>query len=116
VTDWMPSLLCIALILCVAALITAPNLLFAHWDLWFSLQGISVALFLGLIATAAAYLLLTLGLSTTPVARTATLTLAEPLVAAMLGLFLLGERVTLLSGLGMTLLLCGLVWMALKRT
>jgi drug/metabolite transporter, DME family len=115
VTDRMPSLLCIALILCVAALVTAPNLLFARWDLWLSPRGIAVALFLGLLATAAAYLLLTIGLSTTPMARTATLMLAEPLVAAMLGLFLLEERVSLLSGLGMALLLCGLVWMALKQ-
>jgi DME family drug/metabolite transporter len=48
-------------------------------------------------------------------ARTATFMLAEPLVAALLGMFLLGERVSLLSGLGMGLLLCGLVWMAVAR-
>ena len=115
VTDQAPALLCIALILCIAALITAPNLLFAHWDLWLTPRGVSVALFLGLIATAASYLLLTMGLATTPMARTATFMLAEPLVAALLGIFLLGERLTLVSGVGMGLLLGGLLWMALAR-
>lgn len=114
-TDRIPALLSIALILCVAAIITAPNLLFARWDLWLTPRGISVALFLGLVATAAAYLLLTMGLATTPMARTATFMLAEPLVAALLGIFLLGERVSLWSGLGMGLLFCGLVWMSLAR-
>jgi DME family drug/metabolite transporter len=115
VTDRVPALLCIALILCVAALITAPNLLFSRWDLWLTPRGVSVALFLGLVATAAAYLLLTMGLASTPMARTATFMLAEPLVAALLGIFLLGERFSLGAGLGMGLLLCGLVWMALVR-
>lgn len=115
VTDRIPSLLTIALILTIAALMTAPSLLFAHWDLWLTPRGISVALFLGLIATAASYLLLTMGLATTPMARTATFMLAEPLVAALLGIFLLGERLTLLSGVGMGFLLAGLVWMASAR-
>ncbi|MDJ0784406.1 MAG: DMT family transporter [Desulfosarcinaceae bacterium] len=115
VTNQMPALLAIAVILCLAAILTLPNLAAAHWDLWLTPRGISVALFLGLFATAAAYLLLTIGLSTTPMARTATLMLAEPLVAALLGIFLLAERVALMSGVGMGLLLCGLVWMALAR-
>ena len=115
VTDRIPALLTIALILTIAALVTAPNLLYARWDLWLTPHGISVALFLGLVATAAAYLCLTMGLATTPLALTATFMLGEPLVAALLGIFMLGEQVSLMSGLGMGLLLCGLVWMALAR-
>lgn len=42
-------------------------------------RGISVALFLGLIATVASYRLLTMGLATTPMARTAIFMLADPL-------------------------------------
>jgi drug/metabolite transporter (DMT)-like permease len=56
-----------------------------------------------------------MGLITLPMARTATFMLGEPLVAALLGIFLLGERGSLWSGLGMELLLSGLVWMALVR-
>jgi DME family drug/metabolite transporter len=63
----------------------------------------SAVLYLGLITTGAGYVLYGRGLRTTPVAVATTLTLAEPAVAAVLGLFVLGEHLgpIALGGLGL---------------
>ncbi len=75
-------------------------------------RGLAAALHLGLVATALAYVLFGRGLQGTPVTTAATLSLAEPLTAASLGLLLLGERLTVLGMLGAGLLFAGLVLLA----
>ena len=75
-------------------------------------RGLAVALHLGLVATALAYVLFGCGLQRTPVTTAATLSLAEPLTAASLGLLLLGERLTALGLAGAGLLFAGLVLLA----
>ncbi len=75
-------------------------------------RGLAVAFHLGLVATALAYVLFGRGLQETPVTTAATLSLAEPLTAASLGLLLLGERVTALGLAGAGLLFAGLVLLA----
>ncbi|POM24931.1 putative inner membrane transporter yiJE [Actinomadura rubteroloni] len=74
------------------------------------LDGPTLALlaWLGVAATAAAYLLFVAGLERVPASTAGTLSLAEPLVAAVLGLTVLGERMTAASGAGLALLLGGL--------
>jgi DME family drug/metabolite transporter len=57
-------------------------------------RGIAVTGYLGVVTTAGAYLLYGRGLRTVPVPTAATLGLAEPVVAAVLGLAVLGERLT----------------------
>jgi DME family drug/metabolite transporter len=76
--------------------------------------GISLALFLGVIPTALAYVLFARGLRGLTAAETATLTLAEPVTAAMLGVGVLGERLTGPGALGAALVLSGLVLLALR--
>ncbi len=68
-----------------------------------------VALELGLLATTVSYLLYARGLMTVAAATAVTLSLAEPLTAAALGIFLLGETVTLSILAGMALIFTGLV-------
>lgn len=70
-------------------------------------QGALATLYLGVITTGVGYLLYGRGLRTTPVAVATTLTLAEPAVAAVLGLCVLHER------LG-TAALCGLALLAVS--
>ncbi|MFC4588924.1 EamA family transporter [Sphaerisporangium corydalis] len=72
-------------------------------------RGLLTVLYLGCATTALAYFLYGRGLRTTPVARAATLALAEPAVAALLGLFVLHERLTAVSWAGLVLLGAGLV-------
>ncbi len=77
--------------------------------------GAAVAIHLAVITTAVAYALYGYGLRSVPVATAATLALAEPGAAALLGLLLLNEpaNVTTLAGLG--LLAAALVVLAVPR-
>ena len=77
-----------------------------------TLRGGLVALHLGLVATAAAYLLFAAGLHRVSVARAATVSLAEPLTAAILGVALLGERLTTAGVAGAAALVAGLALLA----
>jgi DME family drug/metabolite transporter len=76
--------------------------------------GIALALFLGVVPTAVAYVLFARGLRRLSAAETSTLTLAEPLTAGLLGAAVLGERLTALSGLGAGLVLAGLLVLAVR--
>ena len=71
-------------------------------------RGALVALHLGVVTTAIAYLLFGLGLSRLPVAVAATLSLAEPLTASLLGVLILDERLSAPQWAGGLLLLIGL--------
>jgi DME family drug/metabolite transporter len=71
-------------------------------------RGVLVVLHLGLVATAFAYLLFARGLKTIPAAHAVTLSLAEPLTAALLGLIVLREQVTPFTVSGMALVFAGL--------
>jgi drug/metabolite transporter, DME family len=75
-------------------------------------RGALVALQLGLVATALAYVLFAAGLRRVTVATAATMSLAEPLTAASLGVALLGERLTTAGLAGAALLLAGLALLA----
>ena len=77
--------------------------------------GIAVSLHLGLVATALAYGLYGFGAARLPVATTTTVTLTEPLTAAVLGMLVLGERLTAISSTGAILLAGGLVVIATGR-
>lgn len=75
--------------------------------------GIS-ALFLGVFATALPYCLYTIGLRHTQTSVAVTLTLGEPLMATILGLFLLNEKLSSQSMLGLLFLLLGIVLLVIK--
>ena len=77
--------------------------------------GIVLALYLGAIPTALAYVLFARGLERLGAGETATLTLAEPLTAAALGVIVLGERPGLAAAAGAGLVLGGLGLLALRR-
>lgn len=71
--------------------------------------GRLVVLHLGVITVGLAYSLFALGLKQTPISSAMTLTLAEPLTAGILGVLVLGERLTPLAGIGILLIFSGLV-------
>jgi DME family drug/metabolite transporter len=77
----------------IAALLLAPVLATAGVSSpLFAAEGLLLALYLGAIPTALAYVLFARGLRRLTPGETATLTLAEPLTAAALGAIVLGER------------------------
>ncbi|MDX1437697.1 MAG: DMT family transporter, partial [Anaerolineales bacterium] len=75
-------------------------------------RNLILLLHLGLITTTVAYILFARGLRLITVATAVTLSLAEPLTAATLGLFLLGEERTVTVLAGMLLLIGGLAILA----
>ncbi|MBG0813899.1 DMT family transporter [Planomonospora sp. ID82291] len=96
-----------------AGLVMLPVLLWTGAGWLAEPRGLLAALYLGCATTALAYVLYGRGLRTTPVATAATLALAEPAVAALLGVAVLGERLTPVSAAGLLLLGAGLVAAAL---
>jgi drug/metabolite transporter, DME family len=78
-------------------------------------DGLAMALFLGAVPTALAYVLFARGLRRLTPGETATLTLAEPLTATGLGVLALGERPGAVAGIGAALVLAGLLTLAAPR-
>lgn len=74
--------------------------------------GLAMALWLGLATIAVAYILFTWGLQGLSAATAATLTLGEPLTAALLGITVLGEHLSLLAVIGLVVLGTGLALLA----
>lgn len=107
--DVQPPTSVTAVTLTLGALLLLP-ILFVYDLRWMvEPRGVLVPLHLGLITVTLAYTLFTQGLRVTPVATTATLTLAEPLTAGLLGVFVLGEQLTSSALVGISLMLAGLV-------
>ena len=103
----------IAVIFCLGALILSPLLLTSDVEWLLQPRAIGVVVHLGVAATAIPYLLFAWGLRTTRVSTATTLSLAEPMTAATLGIIVLGEQVNLQAGSGIFLIFFGLavlVW------
>lgn len=98
-----------------AAVVMLPVLLWSGAGWLAQPAALGAAIYLGVGATALAYFLYGRGLRTTPVATAATLALAEPGVAALLGLVVLHESLTPLSIAGLALLALSLVAVALPE-
>jgi DME family drug/metabolite transporter len=94
------------------ALLLAPVLVLGDTAWLAEPGGVGLALYLGVVPTAIAYVLFARGLERLPAASVATLTLAEPLTAATLGVVVLGERPGAVAALGALLVLSGLLVLA----
>ena len=77
-------------------------------------HGFLTAVWLGVIATALSYVFFSRGLGATPVAAAATLTLAEPLTAAVLGIALLDEPARLSTVGGILLIGLGIAVLSIQ--
>jgi drug/metabolite transporter, DME family len=96
------------------ALLLLPTLAVAPTGELFSAQGLTLAVYLGAVTTALAYVLFAKGLQQIGASETATLTLAEPVTAMALGIVVLGERPTAAGAAGAALVLGGLALLALR--
>ena len=74
--------------------------------------GLVMALWLGLATISIAYVMFTWGLGGLTAATAATLTLGEPLTASILGIVVLGERLSALAIVGLVILAAGLALLA----
>jgi DME family drug/metabolite transporter len=96
-----------------AAVLLVPVLLLAGPAFLTTGAGLGLAIYLGAIPTAVAYVLFSRGLRGLSSGETATLVLAEPLTAAALGVVALGEQPSVTAGAGAALVLAGLAILAL---
>jgi DME family drug/metabolite transporter len=95
----------------VSAIVLTPGLLS---DLgWLGTSaGLAMAAYLTMVATVLSYLLFTAGLRGLPAATANTLGLTEPLVATLLGVLVLDERLAVQGWLGALLVLAGIAVLA----
>jgi DME family drug/metabolite transporter len=77
-------------------------------------RGLGLALYLGVVPTAIAYLLYANGLRVVSAGETTTIVLAEPLTAALLGVVALHERLQPAEVAGAALILAGLLALAVR--
>jgi drug/metabolite transporter, DME family len=105
----------IAIVVCLGALILSPALLRIEVDWLMQPSALLAALYLGLATLALSYWLFARGLQTVQVAGAVTLTLIEPLTAALLGIFVLGEFLNLQAFAGIGLIFSGLVMLIIKQ-
>ncbi|MGI6225280.1 MAG: DMT family transporter [Peptococcales bacterium] len=104
----------VAVVFTLGAVLLFPLLITNDLSWLVSFQGVVVALHLGILTIAVAYSLFVRGLKKVSVADAVTLTLAEPLTAAILGIFFLGEKVKPLAVIGILLLFTGIVVLSIN--
>ncbi|MFN8221963.1 MAG: EamA family transporter [Gaiellales bacterium] len=99
----------------LGAIILLPALVFGDTRWLGSPSGLLLALYLGVLPTALAYVLFARGLRRLSAAEVTTLVLAEPIVALILGVAVLDEQLGPAGVVGSVLVLVGLLLLALGQ-
>ncbi|MFC7364350.1 MULTISPECIES: DMT family transporter [Bhargavaea] len=105
----------VGVVFTISALILSPFLFIYPLDGLRSQEGISVIVYIAVAATAVAYVLYSAGLKEIPAATAVTLSLAEPLTAAILGVAIVGEELNFFAWTGVGFLLGGLIVLTFGR-
>jgi DME family drug/metabolite transporter len=94
----------------IAAVMLAPTLVFVDTDWIFTTDGISLGLWLGIVTVALSYWAYASGLKNLEPRETTMITLAEPVVATVLGALVLDERPAALAWLGIVVVIAALAY------
>ncbi|OLT23287.1 hypothetical protein BJF81_11400 [Ornithinimicrobium sp. CNJ-824] len=100
----------------VGAVLLVPVLPGADLSWLGTAPGALMVLWLGLVATGVAYVLFQRGLAVLPSGTVATLSLTEPVTATVLGVLVLHEHLSLLTAVGVAVVLLGLALTARRRS
>lgn len=103
----------VAVIFSISAMMLLPFLFLFETEGLLTGRGISVVLYLGIATTSIAYILFSAGLKRIPSSSAVTLSLAEPLTAAVLSVLVVGEHLNITSWMGVALLLGGILVLTL---
>lgn len=103
-----------AVVVCLGALMLSPALFGIDLNWLLQPRAIGVVLHLGLATMALSYWLFARGLMTVGVGAATTLSLAEPMTAATLGILVLGEQLTSQAIIGIALIFCGLLVLVIR--
>ncbi|MFS0690245.1 EamA family transporter [Sporosarcina sp. 179-K 8C2 HS] len=104
----------VAVIFSVSAIMLMPFLFIFETEGLLTVPGISTMIYLGIATTSVAYVLFSTGLRHIPSSSAVTLSLAEPLTAAILSVLVVGERLDVISWAGIALLLGGILVLTLS--
>ena len=94
----------------IAAVMLVPTLFFVNTDWVFTTDGISLGLWLGIVTVALAYWAYASGLKNLEPRETTMITLAEPVVATVIGTLVLDERPAALAWLGIIIVIAALAY------
>ncbi|MET0819820.1 MAG: DMT family transporter [Aeromicrobium sp.] len=111
---WAPAV-AIGTVFATAAVLGAPLLLLVDLSWVASLAGVGMVVWLAVVTVVVAYVLFAAGLRALPASTVSTLTLVEPLTACVLGVALLGERLSVVGWAGLLVLLGGVTVLAVRR-
>jgi len=100
----------------LSAILLSPTLIGDDLSWVATRSGITTALYLGLVSMALANTLQVVGLQRLSPGPTATLLLADPLTATILGVLILDESLTPLAAFGLLLVSVALVWQGLAQS
>ncbi|WP_218021375.1 DMT family transporter [Nocardia crassostreae] len=114
IAEGKPSGSVMGLMFGMAGLMVLPVVLISGVSWLGTMRGAAVALHLAVFTTFLAYRLFGYGLRHTTVATATTLTLAEPAVAAVLAVAVLGERLPAVSWCGLAVLAGGLALLTVR--
>ena len=103
----------VAMTFSVCALVLFPFSISGGYSWLAQSHNIGAMLFMGILCTSVAYLLFLSGLQKISSSSAVTLSLAEPLTAAMLGVFFIGEYLSMTSWIGVAMLLGGILVLTL---
>lgn len=98
----------------LGALLCVPVLFVADLTWLATAPGLGMVLWLGVVATGLSYVFFQYGLTSLTAGVVATLSLAEPLTATLLGVVVLGERLSALTLVGMAVVVASLVLAVVK--
>ncbi|MHC8514665.1 DMT family transporter [Sporosarcina sp. ITBMC105] len=104
----------VAVIFSASAMMLLPFLFMFETEGLLTVPGISTMLYLGIATTTIAYILFSIGLRNIPSSSAVTLSLAEPLTAAILSVIVVGEKLSVVSWSGIALLLGGILVLTLS--
>lgn len=99
----------VAIVFTTSAVLLAPAVFFFEMSWVTEINGLTTVVYLGVFTTAIAYLCFSKGLEKVPASTAVTLSLAEPLTAAMLGTFIVRESLSPLSWLGVFLIFLAII-------
>ncbi|KYG90500.1 transporter [[Bacillus] sp. KCTC 13219] len=112
-TERVATLPAVAMTFSLCALFLIP-LAWSDGVSWLAMPSNALAmLYMGIVATSVAYVLFLNGLRAVPSSAAVTLSLAEPLTAALLGAFFLNEYLAWTSWLGIIMIFAGIIVLTL---
>ena len=114
VLDHVPAVPAVAVIFSLSAVMLFPFLFLFETEGLLTSSGIGVVLYLGIATTSIAYILFSTGLKHIPSSSAVTLSLAEPLTAALLSVIVVGEQLAGTSWAGIAMLLGGILVLTLS--